>query len=220
MSVRSENLSSVKRWIVGITGASGTIYARRLLETLLEIDPLVEIDLVVSEAGLRVLREEEGFHTRVDRSELKSLIGIETPRVRMHRNRDIGASIASGSYPTEGMVVIPCSMSTLAAIASGYSQTLIHRAADVTLKEGRPLLLVPRETPLSPIHLENMLRLSKLGVKIIPAMPGFYHQPQSILELVDMMVMRVLDQMGFQSSLVKRWGVGESEGELWPLRKI
>ena len=123
----------------------------------------------------------------------------------LYNVKDIGARIASGSALFSGMVVVPCSMGTLGAISSGLCQNLIHRAADVTLKEGRKLILVPRETPLSAIHLENMLKLSRIGAVILPAMPGFYHQPVAISDLVDMLVMKILDQMGLSSNLVTRW---------------
>lgn len=204
-------------WIIAVTGASGTVYARRLLQILLESIPGVEIELVFSEAGLRVMREEEGISAGVSSVKLKKLLGFDSSQVRIHNNRDIGASIASGSYPVSGMVIVPCSMRTLAAVSAGMAENLIHRAADVTLKEGRRLILVPRETPLSAIHLENMLRLSRLGVRILPAMPGFYHQPQSIQDLVDMMVMRIADQMGFQIDLSARW---KADAPHWPMHEV
>lgn len=199
------------RWIVAITGASGGVYGRRLLEALVCADLDVSVDLVISEAGLRVLREEEGIRTSAGSVKLKDLLGMESERVCVHNVRDIGASIASGSAKTAGMVVVPCSMATLGAIANGTGQNLVHRAADVVLKESRKLILVPRETPLSAVHLENMLKLSRMGVVIAPAMPGFYHQPGSIDELVDMMVMRILDQMNIDSDLAPRWREGEAK---------
>lgn len=193
-----------KPWIIAITGASGTIYARRLIMSLLDFVPDIRLEVVISEAALRVMREEENLgvslHLRTE-----DLIGFPSHAVTLHHNRNIAASIASGSYPTNGMVIVPCSMSTLAAVANGFASTLIHRAADVVLKEGRQLILVPRETPLSVIHLENLLKLARLGVRIVPAMPGFYHQPKIIEDLVDMMVMRIIDQMGFHLALASRW---------------
>ncbi len=195
------------RWVIGITGASGTVYARRLVKLLGEHVAEATVDLVISEAGFRVLREEDGIKISASAASEKiaELFDIEAARLRIHHANDIGATIASGTYRTAGMVVIPCSMGTLGAIASGHSQHLVHRAAEVTLKERRRLILVPRETPLSPIHLENLLKLSRIGVAIVPAMPGFYHQPQTLTELVDMMVMKVLDQMGYHISPVPRW---------------
>lgn len=204
------------RWIIAITGASGVVYARRLLRALVERVDDIRLDVIVSPAGLRVLRDEEGLAVLPPHLTAESLVGIPTDavtvycdeppsRMTMHDCQDLGASVASGSYPTQGMVIVPCSMKTLAAVAHGYAENLIARAADVVLKERRRLILVPRETPVSAIHLHNMLRLARLGVAIVPAMPGFYHRPESIDDLVEMMVMRILDQMGFEIDLVKRW---------------
>ncbi len=204
------------RWIIAITGASGTIYARRLLRVLVERVDDIRLEVIVSAAGLRVLRDEEGLAVSPSRLTAEWLVGIPTDavsvyddeppsRVTMHDHRNIGAGIASGSYPTRGMVIVPCSMKTLAAVAHGYGENLIARAADVVLKQRRRLIVVPRETPLSAIHLQNMLRLARLGVAIVPAMPGFYHRPETIDDLVEMMVMRILDQMGFEIDLAKRW---------------
>ena len=196
-------------WIVAMTGASGTVYGRRLIAVLAEYFPEVPLDLILSEAAFRVMREEEGIKLSSRAPSAVSLIGREAQNIKFHGNENIGATIASGSHRVQGMVVAPCSMATLSAISSGYSHNLIHRAADVCLKEGRKLILLPRETPLSTIHLENMLKLSRMGVSIAAAMPGFYHKPQSVEELVDMMVMRVLDLMGLDLDLVQRWGSKE-----------
>jgi len=193
-----------QKWIVALTGASGMKYGLRLLEVLTAL-PGVEIHLVVSEAGARVLREEEGIRFSFFREAVAELLGKEFESVTFHHPSDIGASIASGSNIFSGMVIVPCSMGTLAAIANGLSQNLIHRAADVTLKEGRKLILVPRETPLSAIHLENMLKLARNGVTMLAAMPGFYHQPASVADMVDMLVAKILDHMGIEHSLSKRW---------------
>ncbi len=198
-------------WIIALTGASGTCYARRLIELLLVHRPDMRLEVVASEAALRVMREEEGLEASVGRLGLDRLLGRECPadwhaRVTIHSNRNIGASIASGSYRTAGMVVVPCSMRTLAAISNGIAENLIQRAADVVLKEKRPLVIVPRETPLSVIHLENMLRLARLDVRIVPAMPGFYTQPKTIGELVDQFVLRIADQMGIELPVGERWG--------------
>lgn len=193
-------------WIIAITGASGTIYARRLLRVLLEAVPDIRLEVVFSEGALRVMNEEEGLIASVGRISLPDLIGISSDRVTVHSNRNIGATIASGSYLTQGMVIVPCSMKTLAAVAHGYSDNLVQRAADVILKERRRLVLVPRESPLSEIHLENMLKLSRMGTYIVPAMPGFYSMPSSISDLVDSMVMRIIDQMGLEVNVQKRWG--------------
>lgn len=207
----------LRRWVIGITGASGTVYARRLLRVLVERVEGIHLDVVVSSAALRVMRDEEGLAVSPSQLTAERLIGVATDAVTVHPDRtsrsvqfhnprDIGARIASGSYRTKGMVIVPCSMKTLAAVAHGYGENLIARAADVVLKERRRLVLVPRETPLSAIHLANMLRLARMGAAIVPAMPGFYHQPQSIADLVDLMVMRIADQMGYAIDLTRRWG--------------
>lgn len=196
----------MKPYIVGITGASGVVYAVKLIRTLFEMDYPVEC--VISDAARLVFKEElstpvRNFNRKED---LEPLFGS---KVHSHLNvsspKDFTAAIASGSYPTSGMIIIPCSMGTLGAIAGGQSGNLIHRAADCTLKEGRKLVLVPRETPLSAIHLENMLKLARLGVRMVPAMPGFYAQAQNISELVDFMVGKVLDQFEIPHALYPRW---------------
>lgn len=192
------------KWVVALTGASGMRYGLRLLQVASKL--VNELHVVISEAGLRVLNDEDGVKCSFAKLSPTALFGEQRENVFFYNPNNIGATIASGSMLCEGMVVIPCSMSTLAAIATGNSQNLVHRAADVTLKEGRKLIIVPRETPLSAIHLEHMLKLARLGVSVVPAMPGFYHQPQSVQEIVDMLVMKVLDQMGIESSLVRRWG--------------
>ncbi|MFZ5639172.1 MAG: UbiX family flavin prenyltransferase [Bacillota bacterium] len=197
-------------YIVAITGASGSVYGKRLLEVLL--DKKHQVNLIITEAGLQVVRQELGW-------ELAGLTAEETVRqigvylgnteyarlLRYYANQDIAAVIASGSVPCNGMVVIPCTMSTLSGIAHGTAGNLTERAADIMLKERRPLLLVPRETPLNQIHLENMLNLARMGVHIVPAMPAFYHCPESVAELVDFMVGRVLDLLGVENDLFRRW---------------
>ncbi|MFN8391963.1 MAG: flavin prenyltransferase UbiX [Bdellovibrionota bacterium] len=205
-----------KPWIIALTGASGTCYGRRLIELLLESVPDIQLDVIFSEAALRVLHEEEGIRTSVGRIQLEELIGrpvslLPEQRVTVHSNRNIGATIASGSYLTEGMIIAPCSMKTLAAVANGYCENLIQRAADVVLKEKRKLIIVPRETPLSAIHLENMLKLARMDVRIVPAMPGFYQKPKTIADLVDNFTLRLADQMGFELAVGKRWGEKDAE---------
>lgn len=193
-----------KTIVVGITGASGSIYGVKLIETLLQMEFLVH--LVVSNAGWRVIKEELGWNT-ADREEvLRAKFGRFPGKLVYHPIADIGASIASGSFLTQGMIIMPCSMGTLSSIASGASDNLMARAADVMLKEGRPLVLVPRETPLHAIHLENMLKLARLGVRIIPAMPAFYFGPQTIDDLVAFLVGKVLDNLGIEHALFRRWG--------------
>lgn len=200
-----------RRWIVGWTGASGATYGVTLVRELLAAGILVH--LVISDAGWRVLKEEMGWDATKRTESLRSALGLEADdrRLTYHPQGDIGASIASGSFLCEGMVVIPCSMGTLSSIAHGASNNLMMRAADVTLKEGRPLLLVPRETPLSAIHLENMLKLARLGVRIIPAMPAFYYGPQTLEDAVRFMVGKVMDGMGVPHRLYRRWGHSDDE---------
>lgn len=181
--------------IVAITGASGAVYGLRLIEVLKEHE--IETECIASNTSKKIIVHELG------RERLKSLKGC-------YDGSDIEASIASGSFKTDAMVIAPCSMKTLSAIANGFSSNLITRSADVMIKEGRKLILVPRETPLSAIHLRNMLRLSELGVVILPAMPGFYHKPNEIGDMVDFIVGKILDSLDIQNDLFKRWG--EKEG--------
>ena len=189
--------------VVAITGASGAPYAVRLLEQLVAADRSVW--LIVTSHGLRLLRTEldidsvDALRTRVGAADWKRLVTV-------YDDADRGAAPASGSARNDGMVICPCSMGTLSAISVGASRSLVERAADVMLKERRKLILVPRETPLSAIHLSNMLRLTRAGAVVLPAAPGFYNRPQSIDDLVDFVVARVLDQIGVDHSLVKRWG--------------
>jgi flavin prenyltransferase len=198
---------SAKRWIVGITGASGSVYGIRLIEALL--DQGAHVHLIITEAGWRVLKEEAGWETTKRQAALEVRFGNAAASggaLRYHPVSDIGASIASGSFRVDGMVIMPCSMGTLSGIAHGSSDNLMTRAADVMMKEGRPLLIVPRETPLTAIHLENMLKLARLGVRIIPAMPAFYYRPQSMNDMIDFMVGKVMDNMQLSHDLYRRWG--------------
>ncbi|MGH7458531.1 MAG: UbiX family flavin prenyltransferase [Longimicrobiaceae bacterium] len=190
---------------LGVTGASGAPYAVRLLRALNHA--AVPVRLIVSGYGWRLLAEEAG----VDGEEALRAATGDWSRVTLFASSDRGATPASGSAPSRGMVICPCSMGTLASIAAGTSRNLVERAADVTLKERRPLILVPRETPLSLIHLENMVRLARAGATIMPAAPGFYHQPQTVHELVDFVVGRLLDQLGVAHELGARWRSGEGE---------
>jgi 4-hydroxy-3-polyprenylbenzoate decarboxylase len=151
------------------------------------------------------LSEELQIEVDLDNFKLESLIGISSPRVVYHHESDIGASIASGSFRTEGMIVVPCSMGSIASIATGISRNLIQRAADVCIKENRKLVLVPRETPLSSIHLENMLKLSRMGVCVLPAMPGLYHFPKTVDDMFNFVVTKILDQFGIDAKLIQRW---------------
>jgi 4-hydroxy-3-polyprenylbenzoate decarboxylase len=188
--------------VVGITGASGAPYAVRLLQQLVAAHR--PVSLIVSKYGMRLLETECGIGSL---DALRDTVGRDAWEscVETFSNEDRGAPPASGSSLTAGMIVCPCSMGTLSAIAVGGSRSLIERAADVTLKERRKLILVPRETPLSAIHLGNMLRLTRAGAVIMPAAPGFYHRPKQVSDLVDFVVARMLDQLGVEQTLVERW---------------
>lgn len=199
-----------KRLVVGITGASGSIYGIRLIETLLDLEYTVH--LVISNAGWRVLKEEMDWDVTSRESLLQEKFGHRGGSLIYHPVSDIGASIASGSYLAEGMIIMPCSMGTLSSIANGSSDNLMSRAADVMMKEGRTLILVPRETPLHAIHLENMLKLSRLGVRMIPAMPAFYYKPQSMDDLILFLVGKVLDSLRIPHQLFTRWGEPDERG--------
>jgi flavin prenyltransferase len=201
--------------VLAVTGASGAPYAVRLLRALADADR--DTWLIVSAHGWRLLSTEEGIQNV---AELRELTGASAwdKCITLFENGDRGAAPASGSARNAGMIICPCSMGTVAAIAAGTSRSLVERAADVALKERRKLVLVPRETPLSAIHLENMLRVTRAGAVVLPAAPGFYNRPSHITELVDFVVARVLDQMDVPHSLGARWSgdhrrAGEPEGE-------
>lgn len=220
--------------VVAMTGASGAVYGVRLLEVLLAAGRRVH--LVISPSAAQVIHHELGLKVDIENFSLDQLLPridsddsrlktaapnadddaaissvlddavMPQGRVLFHHYTNFMAGIASGSYPTGGMVICPCSMGTLSAVAYGLSQNLIHRAADVHLKERRKLIVVPRETPLGSIQLENMKRLADAGAVILPAMPGFYHEPKSIPDLVDFIVSRICDQLEVRQELFKRWG--------------
>lgn len=191
-------------WVIGITGASGAVYGVRLCEMLLSRQ--VPVHLVITDAGWRVLHEELDWDASHRQRTLEAKFEHCPSRPIYYPNNDIGAAIASGSFRTAGMAVVPCSMGTLSGISHGASGNLLERAADVVLKEGRKLILVPRETPLHAIHLENMLKLARLGVHIVPAMPAYYQKPKSMEELTDFMVGKVMDVMGVDNEMFPRWG--------------
>ncbi len=188
--------------IVGVTGASGAAYGVRLLQQLAAASR--PVSLIVSSHGMRLLKTETSIQS-IDDLRMKIGAAAWDEWITPFSNDDRGAAPASGSALSAGMVICPCSMGTLAAISIGASRSLIERAADVALKERRKLVLVPRETPLSAIHLQNMLRVTRAGAVVLPAAPGFYHQPREIGDLVDFVVARVLDQLGVQHKLGKRW---------------
>ena len=193
---------------VALTGASGMPYGIRLVECLVGAGATVQ--LLYSQVAQIVARQEMDLALPARpaevEAELSRRFGAAAGQLRVFGREEWFAPLASGSNPPDAMVVCPCTMGTLAAIAAGLAQNLIERAADVVIKEGRKLILVPRETPFSVLHLENMLKLARLGVVILPANPGFYHHPQSVQDLVDFVVARILDQIGVAHRLIRRWG--------------
>ena len=188
---------------LAITGASGSIYAREMLRALAADERITKVNLIVSENSLRVLAEELQLSGRRDL--VSRLLGSDSGKVELHTDADIGASIASGSYPAGSMVVLPCSMGTLAAIANGLAATLIQRAADVSLKERRPLILCVRETPFNRIHLRNMALAAEAGAIIFPCIPTFYNQPQTTTEMARSFVQRVLAHLGLEQPGAYQW---------------
>lgn len=194
----------IKPWVIGITGASGAAYGVRLCRFMLSAGE--HVHLIITDAGWRVLKEELGW----DAARRQDTIAAQFPggpgKLEYYPNQDIGGKTASGSFLTKGMVIVPCSMGTLSAIANGASDNLLERTADVMLKESRKLIMVPRETPLHAIHLENMLKLARMGVRIVPAMPAFYQGPQSMDDMVDFIVGKIADSMELEHDLYTRWG--------------
>ncbi len=198
--------------VLAITGASGVIYGQRLLEVLLRSN--LEVHLTISESGQKVLQHELGLDIDIENFQLEQLLGrdvidqhsLDASLVRYHHYKDFMTPIASGSFRTRAMVVCPCSGSTLSGIASSSSSNLVQRAADVHMKERRPLILVPRETPLSLIQIENLRTVSLAGATVLPASPGFYHGYKTVQDLVDFIVVRILDHLGIDSDLMQRWG--------------
>lgn len=194
--------------ILAMTGASGAIYGLRMLQYLVSVKQPVE--LVLSKAAIRVMQEEHDLKIDQSKNALENIfhfLNIDTncKTVKLHDLLDYGATISSGSYKTRGMVILPCSAGTLGALAHGLSENLVHRAASVCLKERRPLVIVVREMPFGQIQLKNMLALSEAGAIVSCASPGFYHRPRTVMDQIDFVVGRVLDQMDLDNSLFKRW---------------
>lgn len=194
----------MKQLVLGITGASGAPYARQLAQCLVDAD--LHLHVVVSGPGREVIADELG----ITHFSLEALLGRAASNATLYGPREIGARIASGSFLTDGMIICPCSSHTLAAVANGLADNLVTRAALVTMKEARRLIVVPREMPLSPIEIENMLKLSRAGAIICPACPGFYMKPRSVEQIVDFVVGRVLDLLGLPHALNTRWDPQQS----------
>lgn len=196
----------MNRYILAISGASGSIIGIRVLEALAKVS---EVHLIISSVSFSIIREEIGIdwfaenHVEIEKK-IRGYLGSES--VYFYDESNLSAPISSGSFLTSGMLIVPCSMKTLASIANGYANNLIERAADVTIKEDRPLLLSPREMPFSAIHLENMLKLSRLGVKIAPPIPAFYHKPKGIDDMINFIAGKILDCFNIEHNLFKRWG--------------
>jgi len=200
-------VSAPKTLIVGISGASGTAYGIRFVERALRMGHLVH--LIVTNSGWRVMQEECGIAGSGAGAPLSVWLRAATKddlsRATLHNNRDIAALPASGTFRAHAMVIIPASMKTVAGLACGYSEDLLLRAADVFIKERRPLVVVPRETPLSVIHLRNMTTLAEAGVHVVPAMPGFYAEPKSVDDIIDFMAMKVFDVLGIEHGIPQAW---------------
>lgn len=189
----------MKKIVIGITGASGSIYAKRLIEVLAKEECILHV--IATATAEKVFAYELDVDFRSYMAELKR----QYPQLIIEENDNLFAGVASGSYGADAMVVVPCSMGTLAEIANGLTKNLLVRAADVALKEKKALILVPRETPLNAIHLENMLKLARMNASILPAMPGFYHKPKALEEAVDFVVGKILDHMGIHHDLYQKW---------------
>lgn len=194
-----------KRYVMAITGATGPVIGLRVLKALASA---FEVHLVISEQSFSIIRDETGLDLMgntedIIQGNIRHAGGSED--IYYHDERNFEAPISSGSFITEGMCIVPCSMKTLAGIATGYANSLTERAADVTLKEGRALLLSPREMPFSAIHIENMMKLSRMGVKIAPPVVGFYHKPERVDDIIDFIAGKILDSIGVKHSLYRRW---------------
>lgn len=195
----------MKRYVFAISGASGPIIGIRVLRELLRS---AEVFLIASSQAFSIIKEEAGidWHAGSDAAvEKKVRAFFSTKKLFYCNEHNMAAPVSSGSFKTDGMFIVPCSMKTLSGVANGYTENLIQRAADVTLKEGRPLLLCPREMPFSAIHLENMLKLARLGVKIAPPISGFYHIPASVEDMIDFIAGKILDSMGIAHDIYQRW---------------
>lgn len=182
------------RLVIGMTGSSGIVYGVRMLEVLKRCN--VDVHLIMTEWAKKCLVLETDFDLKYVRSLASSY----------SEDSNMAANVSSGTHKTDGMIIIPCSMKTLSSIANGYEETLVARAAGVTIKESRKLVIVPRETPLTSIHLENMLKLARIGIVILPAMPGFYNRPKNVDDMINHIVGKCLDQFGIEHDLFKRWG--------------
>lgn len=204
-------MSEPSRFFVGITGASGVIYGVKLVGALARLGH--HVDVAITDAGYRVLTIELGLRLDPQSRDGSILLQEAGSRIRILNNHSIESGPASGTYPLQSVFIVPCSMGTLARVAHGYASCLIERVADVALKEAKPLIIVPRETPLSRLHLDHLNRLAWAGARIVPAMPAFYQLPRTIDDLVDHLVGKILDAGGVQHSLTRRWGMPAPKGD-------
>ncbi len=192
----------MKKYVFGITGATGPVIGLRVLK---ELSRNAEVHVIISRQSFSIILEETGEDlSAATEKRLRKFAASKS--IYYHDEGDFEAPVASGSFKTDGMFIVPCSMKSLSGIANGYSNSLVERAADVTIKEGRPLLLAPREMPFSAIHLENMLKLARLGVKIAPPVIGFYHGPKNVDDMIDFVAGKILDAMGIGHEIFRRWG--------------
>ena len=198
----------MKKFVLAITGATGSAVGLRVLRELARSS---EVHMLISDQSFSIIREETGVDWSGGTEEIQEKIRqyAGSGNIYYYAATNFEAPVASGSFKTDGMFVVPCSMKSLSGISNGYANSLIERAADVSLKEGRPLLLAPREMPFSAIHLENMLKLARLGVKIAPPVVGFYYGPNSLEDMIDFLAGKVLDAMGVENDIFKRWGTGK-----------
>jgi len=196
----------MKKYVFAVTGATGPVLAVRVLQ---EVVRTAEVHLMISSQSFSIIRQETGIDWEgetEDAVQARVRKSLQTDNIYYYDEMDLAAPVSSGSFRTDGMCIVPCSMKTLSGIAQGYTENLIHRAADVTVKEGRQLVISPREMPFSAIHLENMLKLARLGVRIVPPVMGFYHGPKTIEDMVDFAAGKILDLMGIEHDIFRRWG--------------
>ena len=196
----------MKKYVFAMTGATGSVLGIRVLQEIVKIS---EVHLLISSQSFPIIRQETGIDWYADTEEevqAKVRKSLSSENIYYYHEMDLSAPVSSGSFRTDGMFIVPCSMKTLSGVANGYTENLIQRTADVTIKEGRRLVISPREMPFSAIHLENMLKLARLGVRIAPPVMGFYHKPRTIEDMVDFAAGKILDLMGIEHDIFRRWG--------------
>jgi len=196
----------MRKYVFALTGATGPVLGIRVLKEIVKVS---EVHLLISSQAFPIIRQETGIDWHADTElEVQGKVreSLSSENIYYYHEMDLSAPVSSGSFRTDGMFIVPCSMKTLSGVANGYTENLIQRTADVTIKEGRPLVISPREMPFSAIHLENMLKLARLGVRIAPPVMGFYHKPRNIEDMVDFAAGKILDVMGIEHDIFRRWG--------------